>query len=267
MALSTPPLPNFYGRSAGGKTTPPAAPYHSSAAATATAGIPMCGNNPSASARLQQALLPAHVAQGLAECGHLPWDPAELFALHQHFFSPPPKPKAALSPQHRPQYPAAHGQQQLQPQRASGLGARKRDELEEEEEGGSKDPASNGGHRQEHAPLQAPPPLLPPQPFLRVESECLFPPACKKQCVTTTTAIPPGRAPVRMGRYPRLKARVELMLKGGVTQEHAVLILLRQLRFLEGQQQQTATTSLAPEHIEAILLDTDGLEIVPMGGR
>ncbi len=242
MALSTPPLPTFYGRSAGGKTTPPTGGAHSHAHAhgghshphahtgifSGAAGLPPRARAPAAAASSASAPhqpLPPHVAQGLAECGHMPWDPAELFALHQRYFSPPPKLKITSPPQ--PQYHPHH------PQRAVGLGARKREELEEEEQ-------------QQQQQQQQPPPAL-PTPMQRVESEGAFPPAPKKQCVTTPTLV-------RIGLYPRLKARIELMLKGGV-QEQAVLVLLRQLRFLEHQSQQQAA-ALAPEHLEAILLDT-----------
>jgi hypothetical protein len=269
MALSTPPLPTFYGRSAGGKTTPPTAPVTATATGPAPVGTAVVGgchsHRPTAqytqpyaaappSARATAAstatatatapaspcALPPLVAQGLAECGHLPWDPAELFALHQRYFSPPPKPKITSPPQ--PQYHPPHHAQH----RTSGLGARKREELEEEEreEGAGQEEGKDRTPHHPCLPSAAPGPAPAPMLMLRVESESAFPPAPKKQCVTTATLV-------RIGLYPRLKARIEQMLKGQM-QEPAVLVLLRQLRFLEGQQQ----VALAPEQIEAVLLDT-----------
>ncbi len=98
-------------------------------------------------------------------------------------------------------------------------------------------------------PTAAPVPptaALPPNgEMMRVESEAHLPPT-KRQCNNVTR--------VRIGVYVRLKEQVEGMLKGGA-QDPAVLVLLRQLRYLEESVGAGRKPPYTPETVESVLLE------------
>jgi len=95
--------------------------------------------------------------------------------------------------------------------------------------------------------------------MMRVESEAHLPPT-KRQCNNTTR--------VRVAAYPRLQQQLEIMLKGNGSQDRQVLVLLRQLRFLEESVGAGGKPPYTPETLESVLLDALAMAEVglPPGG-
>lgn len=97
--------------------------------------------------------------------------------------------------------------------------------------------------------------------MMRVESEAHLPPT-KRQCNNTTR--------VRVGVYPRLQQQLEVMLKENGSQDGKVLVLLRQLRFLEESVGAGGEPPYTPEMLEGVLLDALAMAevgLLPGGGN
>ena len=94
--------------------------------------------------------------------------------------------------------------------------------------------------------------------MMRVESEAHLPPT-KRQCNNTTR--------VRVAVYPRLQQQLEVMLKGNGSQDGKVLVLLRQLRFLEESVGAGGKPPYTPETLECVLLDALAMEEVGLPPR
>lgn len=157
--------------------------------------------------------IPAALTAGLKEVANQPFDPTELFALHQHYFSPPAKPSTIV----------VDHQKQQQHHDLRSNGARKTGEGGED--GGR---TMEGGGAGGDPALSCKSPLyrgsqVHPRPACRSNSMDELPPT-KRHCGNATKT--------RIGHYPRLKAHIDGLLKAGV-RDSLVLTYLRQIRFLE----------------------------------